>query len=502
MVISIGKSGARQMAAGLVACALVVGGAAATLRAQDYEPQGRAGLAEDMAAVPESRAQINLSFAPLVKQVSPAVVNIYTKQTVKVQRNPLFSDPFFRRFFGDNSPLGAPQERVRGSLGSGVLVRADGVIVTNNHVVGEADEIRVVLADRREYEAELILKDERTDLAILKIDAGDDELPALELADSDAIEVGDLVVAIGNPLGLGQTVTSGIVSATARTQVGASNYQFFIQTDAAINPGNSGGALVDLAGRLTGINTFILTQSGGSIGIGFAIPSNMVQAVVSAAVDGRQIMRPWMGASGQAVTQDVALSLGLDRPGGVLVDSIYSGGPADLAGIIPGDVILAIAGKEVLDTQGLRFRVATANGEGTGEVLVSIYRGGKMLDTFVTLDVPPEQPLRNITQLSGPHAFQGVTVANLNPRYAEEIGFDPMASGVIVTQIDRRSPAGRRQFVRPGDIFLYLGEKRIETVDDLASELDGFTGDYVYRLRRGAQVIECGIINNRSFYCR
>ncbi len=223
------------------------------------------------------------------------MVNVYAQRLVARRDSGLLADPFFRRFFGGDGSFGRPRERMQNSLGSGVIVDPGGLIVTNNHVIAGGTDIRVVLADKREFEAKLLLADERTDLAVLKIDAGDEALPALRLGDSDDLEVGDLVLAIGNPFGVGQTVTSGIVSALARTEVGISDYQFFIQTDAAINPGNSGGALVNMAGELVGINTAIFSRSGGSIGIGFAIPANMVQTVVQSAEAGTKIERPWLG---------------------------------------------------------------------------------------------------------------------------------------------------------------------------------------------------------------
>ena len=239
--------------------------------------------------VPQSREQIQLSFATVVKQTAPAVVNVYAKRVVRQPGIPGFSDdPFFRRFFGDGGAFGRSREMVQNSLGSGVLVDPSGIVVTNNHVIQGGTEIRVVLSDRREFDATVTLADEHSDLAILKVNPGQAKLPSLALGDSDDLEVGDLVLAIGNPFGVGQTVTSGIVSALARTQVGITDYQFFIQTDAAINPGNSGGALIDIAGRLIGINTAIYSRSGGSIGIGFAIPANMVRTVVASAIEWRQ----------------------------------------------------------------------------------------------------------------------------------------------------------------------------------------------------------------------
>lgn len=450
--------------------------------------------------VPTTETQVMLSFAPVVKKVTPAVVNIYTRKVVQVQASPFFNDPFFRRFFGNNLPKGMPRERVQGSLGSGVIVRANGIIVTNNHVIGGADSIRVVLADRREFDATVVLADPRTDLAILKIDVGDEELPVLELTDSDTVEVGDISLAIGNPFGVGQTVTAGIVSATARTNRGISDFQFFIQTDASVNPGNSGGALVGLDGRLMGINTAIFTRSGDSAGIGFAIPSNMVRAVVDAALANGMLVRPWVGFSGQAVNFQIAQSLGLERPGGVLVDSLYPGGPAERAGILPGDIILMVDDKEIIDNPGLNFRIATA-GEGA-EVVFTVNRGGELIELPILLEMPPEVPLRDETVLVGRHLFQQVKIANLSPRLSEEIGIDIMAAGVIVLEVEVGSPAGRRNFVRPGDIFLSLNGVPIDLVSDLVTALETESEDYIYELLRQGRTIECGLIGSRSFYCK
>ena len=245
--------------------------------------------------VPQSQGDITLSFAPVVRASAPAVVNVYARSKVEVSVSPFANDPFFRQFFGDNMP-GQKQERMASSLGSGVIVDKRGYIVTNNHVVANATDVRVALADRREFDAKVILTDPRSDLAVLKIEAPKDGLPALPFGNSDELAVGDLALAIGNPFGIGQTVTSGIISALARSDNGIADAQFFVQTDAAINPGNSGGALVDMQGRLIGINTSIISRSGGSVGIGFAIPANMVRLVVLAAENGGKFVRPWMGA--------------------------------------------------------------------------------------------------------------------------------------------------------------------------------------------------------------
>ncbi len=438
--------------------------------------------------VPSSKAQIDLSFAPLVKQVAPAVVNVFTKRVVREQaRSPFANDPFFQRFFGDRFSFGMPRERVQSSLGSGVIVASNGIIVTNNHVIANGETFTVALSDRREFEAEVLLADERTDLAILKIDTKGEVLPALQFGDSDGLEVGDLVLAIGNPFGVGQTVTSGIVSALARTQVGVTDYQFFIQTDAAINPGNSGGALVTMDGRLVGVNTAIFSRSGGSIGIGFAIPANMVRLVVASAQDGNggQVVRPWLGASVQTVTSELAQSLGLDRPGGALVGDVYSGGPADRAGLETGDVVRRLGVHDVVDENALRYRLATR--EVGSNVSIDYLRGGTARKGTLTLTAPPERPRRDTTTLEGPHPFSGATVANLSPALAEEIRLDPMLSGVVVTEVVRRSAANRLG-VQPGDIILGVNDRKVSSVDGLESALTTGGRNWQVSVRRGEQV--------------
>ena len=464
---------------GLFACAVITVPAAAQ------------GMIDSPREVPDTREQIQLSFAPLVREAAPAVVNVFTSKQVRRPVNPLFNDPFFRRFFGDSFPGGPSRSQEQNSLGSGVIVRPDGLIVTNEHVIRGADEIRVVLADRREFAAETVLQDERTDLAVLRIiDEMREPLPALDFADSDNAEVGDIVLAIGNPFGVGQTVTSGIISALARTDVGVTDYSFFIQTDAAINPGNSGGALLGLDGQLLGINTAIFSRDGGSLGIGFAIPANMVRTVVLAAEQGGELRRPWIGASGQPVTPDLMAAIGLERPVGVLLSRIHPNGPADQAGLEIGDVLLAVNGRSVDDPKALSFRVATAVADEVATI--QYWRDGERLETRITPTIPPFEPAPDTTLLGGQHPMSGVSVSNLSPGLADQIGFSGEPEGVIVFSIAPRSPARRVGF-RPGDVVLSINGQPIEDVQQLADILRRQAGPqttvWEISLRRGDRVI-------------
>jgi Do/DeqQ family serine protease len=438
--------------------------------------------------VPRTQAEVQASYAPLVRQVAPAVVNVYTRRVVRTARSPLFDDPLFRRFFGENfepGPQGPQRDRVQNSLGSGVIVDPAGLIVTNNHVIKDSDEITVALSDRREFPAEIVLADARTDLAVLKIDTRGEQLPALEFGDSDAAEVGDLVLAIGNPFNVGQTVTSGIISALARTRLGISDFGFFIQTDAAINRGNSGGALVTMDGKLIGVNTAIFSQTGGSIGIGFAVPANMVRTVLQAARGGGQLVRPWLGMTGQPVTAEMAQSLGLTRPTGVLVRTVHPKGPAARAGIAAGDLVLQVDGHEVLDPQGINFRVAT-RGIG-GNAPFQLRRAGRERTVSVQLTPPPEDPPRELTEVGGQNPFSGATVANLSPAVAEEFGFDSVAQGVIVLRIASGSVAQRIR-LRPGDIIDQVNGVEIKRVDALSKLLRQKPGEWRLAIRRGEQI--------------
>jgi len=433
-------------------------------------------------SVPQSKQQINLSFAPLVKQVAPAVVNIYTSRVVTQRVSPFMGDPFFEQFFGGAFGFnggrgdGLSRQRVSNSLGSGVIVDAGGLVITNAHVIDGADQITVILPDGREFEAVKDVVDARSDLAILRIDAGAETLPVVSIKPSDSLEVGDLVLAIGNPFGVGQTVTSGIVSALARSSLNINDFNFFIQTDAAINPGNSGGPLVAMDGSVIGINTAIYSRSGGSLGIGFAIPSEMVASVIAAAQSGtasiegqeRAVIRPWLGITAQKITADIARSLDMELPRGVLVAALHSESPLRRAGVRVGDVITKINEQEVRDAPELKFRMATvALGE---RASFEILRKGRMLELNVKAIAPPDEPPRNETFLRGNHPFNGIVVAQINPAMIYEYGLpDEDEAGVMV--IDTAQARSFFRVFQRGDVLVSLNGRDIDDIDDLNKAL-------------------------------
>ncbi len=420
--------------------------------------------------IPASRAEIQLSFAPLVKKVSSSVVNVYAARKA-VQQSPFAGDPFFERFFGKRG-FGRPQARNQSSLGSGVIVSAKGMVITNYHVIKGASEVKIALVDGREFECEIILKDEQSDLAVLRV-KDDEVFEAIELGNSEDAQVGDLVLAIGNPFGVGQTVTSGIISAVARTRRGITDFGFFLQTDAAINPGNSGGALIDMQGRLIGIPTAIYSRSGGSNGIGFAIPSNMVQVVVSSAETGDSVTRPWIGAGLQEVTSEIAASLGMARPRGALVTSAEPGGPAYEAGLRPGDVILAINGNRIEHVDALGYRLATV---GIGNIAkLRILSRGERKEVSLSLMAAPETVPREETQMPRDSALGGAKVANLSPAVAIEMKLPTHKSGVVVTGVQRPSYAAANG-MRPGDIILEVNGQPVKSVGGLIDVM-GTSGD-------------------------
>ena len=430
--------------------------------------------------VPFSREEIQLSFAPLVEQTAPAVVNVYASAMVEA-RSPFMGDPFFERFF--NFPQMPPRQR--SSLGSGVLVDPSGLVVTNYHVIGEADEVKVAMPDGREFESEVLLQDERLDLAVLKIE-GSEPFPAVSIGDPEALEVGDLVLAIGNPFGVGQTTTSGIVSALARTLGGISDFGFFIQTDAAINPGNSGGALINMGGELVGINTAIYSRSGGSNGIGFAIPSNIVRAVVEAARNGADYFeRPYVGASFDRITSNMAEALGMDRPAGVLVTNVAPDSPAARAGLKPADVVVTVNGKPVETPEALDYRLATLPIGQTAEL--DVLRDGKRLTLAILIEHAPKGDGREV-EIDGNGPFAGARIAELSPALAQRLRLGFNHSGVVIVALARNSPAVSIG-LRPGDIVRELNGQQIEKVDQMKELAETGGRWWRFTIERGGRVI-------------
>ena len=417
---------------------------------------------------PTSQAQVQLSYSPVVKQTAPAVVNIFTSRTVRTRTR----SSFFDQMFGMQR---APRDRVESSLGSGVIVRGNGIIVTNAHVVKGADELKVVLNDRREFEAEIIAQDEETDLAVLRIDTKGEIMPTLRVGADNESEVGDIVLAIGNPFGVGQTVTSGIISALGRTNV--SDISSAIQTDAAVNPGNSGGALVNLRGELIGVNTAIFSRSGGSNGIGFAIPAELVERAIDSALSEGRIVRPWIGAKTNGVDATMAAALGLDRAKGAVINELLLGGPAAKAGLDKGDVILSVGGTDINDDSGLRFKLATLRPLESTQI--QYVRDGVTRTTSVRVDTPQESPARDEKDLEGVHPFKGAVVVNMSPALGEELGFDPYQKGVMVLKV-RRGSAANYNRLRPGDFILSVNDTDISSTRQLDSVLVSEPVDVVW----------------------
>ena len=432
--------------------------------------------------VPSSPAELRLSYAPIVQRVQPAVVNVYAAKVVQ-NHNPLLDDPIFRRFFG---VPGQQPEQMQRALGSGVMVDSSGLVVTNNHVIEGADQVKVSLSDKREFEAEIVLKDSRSDLAVLHLKDVHEKFATLDFANSDELQVGDVVLAIGNPFGVGQTVTSGIISALGRTMVGDADAQSFIQTDAAINPGNSGGALVDMTGKLAGINTAIFSRSGGSQGIGFAIPANMVRVVVaSARSGGKAVKRPWLGARLQTVTPEIAETLGLKRPSGALVANVVPSSPAARAGLKLSDLIVAIEGQAVDDPNAFDYRFATRPLGGAAEI--EIQRAGRPVKLSVPLETAPDGGRDEIV-LTTRSPFQGAKVANISPAVADELHLDSDTEGVVVTEIADDSTAASVGFQK-GDIIVGVNSQKIARTGDLDKVTRGGSRLWRIQLVRGGQQI-------------
>ncbi|MBS0252878.1 MAG: Do family serine endopeptidase [Proteobacteria bacterium] len=466
----------------ILVCTVIVAGAAVAPKI--FSPAETASAQEKMA--PPSREAIQYSYAPIVKKAAPAVVNVYVRSRVRTFDSPFANDPFFRHFFGDS--FGRPSERVLSSLGSGVIVNREGLVVTNTHVIkgGSDAAIRVALSDKREFDAKVIAQDDKADIAVLKIEGGDGNFPFLQFDDSDSLEVGDLVLAIGNPFGVGQTVTSGIVSALSRSEIGQSDSQVFIQTDAAINPGNSGGALVDMAGRLVGINTMIYSQSGGSVGIGFAIPSNLVRVYAESAEKGRKVEKPWLGAKLEAMTRDFAEGLGLDRVSGAVVTRLYDKGPGADAGLQAGDVITHVDGVEVVDARAVYYRLMT---KGIGRTArLTVIRNKKPIDIEMPLVAAPKPGKGDAKNLSGNHPLDGARISNILPSVADEFNLD-QADGVVVTSVRDRSLAQQFGF-QPGDVIVAIGKTKIANVDEAEHALAYRQQLWQISVKRGNRVLQ------------
>ena len=433
--------------------------------------QAQDGVFDQPRAVPGSVEQVKTSFAPVVRAAAPAVVNIAARGVQQVQ------DPFWS-MFGQG-----PRAQQVGAVGSGVIVRSTGVVVTNFHVINGMQQIKVVLNDRREFEATVVLADERSDIAVLQLQGVEEHLPTLDIDDREEQQVGDLVLAIGNPFGVGQTVTNGIISALNRTETGISDSGSFIQTDAAINPGNSGGALVDMDGDLIGINTAIFSRSGSSSGVGFAVPASMVRRVVDSAVGGAStVVRPWLGVKGNSVTADMARSLGLPRPQGLIVTEVWPGGPGASAGLRQGDIITAVDGAEINDQGGLNFRVGTR--APNDDVSLSVLRDGQAdtLDARVQPLPGDADQDRAVTIEAG--ALAGARVLTLNPALADSLGGDPFTSGVIISRVVRGSYAQRIGF-QAGDVIVAVNDRPVSTPD----ALDGIGRGAQVTINRGSQSI-------------
>lgn len=442
-----------------------------------------AARAETVRTVPADGAQVQLSFAPLVKRTALSVVNVYADK--RVARPTLYSgDPFFEEFFGQRMPNRTEKQS---SLGSGVIFDKVGLVITNNHVIAGADDVRVALSDGREFAAKVKFKDERLDMAVLEISGGNGEFPALPIGDSDAVEVGDLVLAIGNPFGVGQTVTSGIVSGLARSKIGEGDFSYFIQTDASINPGNSGGALIDMKGELIGINTAIVSRDGGSNGIGFAIPTNLVKVFIVAALGGQQgFARPYVGATFEPVTPEIAEALGLTIARGALVQKVVSDGPADVAGLRPGDVVVAVNGRAVEHPDALGYRLTTAGLGSTVRLTVS--ENGNLRDVSLKLEQAPETQPKDERLIDGRNPFAGALVANLSPRLAETLQMPTELTGVVIEEVSRGSPAARLGF-EPRDIIVNVNGQDIVSTDSLLAIIDTEPGLWRVEIERNGQRI-------------
>jgi serine protease Do len=462
----------RRWVAGVAVTAAFAGGALLSQGFRDWaghtvlgSPRTPVTIAQN--ALPVSLGNFANGFSAVIKPALPAVVNIRTSKIVKPQAgqmNPMFNDPMFRQFFGDQGNGMQPKAEREQALGSGVIITADGTILTNNHVIDGATDIKVYLNDKREFAAKLVGADPKTDIAVLKIEAK--ELPTLPLGDSSQLNVGDLIFAIGDPFGIGETATMGIVSATGRADLGIENYENFIQTDAAINPGNSGGAMIDIHGNLVGINTAILSHgSGGNEGVGFAIPMSMVKPVMDQILAHGKVVRGYLGILPQDVTPELAKAFNYNQPGGVLIGNVANDTPAQKAGLRQGDVITALNGQATTDKNTFRNAVA-AMAPGTN-VKLDVWRDGKTSTYNITLAElqPDKNAQEGPADNSANGGLEGVNVQNITSDIAGQLNLPPSTKGVVITSIDEASPAAAAGLNR-GDVIQEVNHKPVTNVAD------------------------------------
>lgn len=449
--------------------ALSMGGAVGSWLTGRKNPKGVNLLVSTANAQVGQQVSFEAGLTPVVDRVVPAVVNISSEKIMRFAdsgpTSPFFFDPFFREFFGDESPRGynQPRERREQSLGSGVIINADGYILTNNHVVESASQVRVALADKRELKARIVGTDPRTDIAVLKVD--EKNLPVLPIADSSKVKTGQFVLAVGNPFGLGQTVTMGIVSAIGRGNLSIVDYEDFIQTDAPINPGNSGGALVDIHGALIGINTAILSRSGGNQGIGFAVPINMARDVMERLIKDGKVVRGWLGVSIQPVTPAIARAMGLNKPGGALIGDVTPGSPAEKAGLRRGDIVLAINGEAIGETRELSLKVAMLAPGTTARLRVHRDRSETEIPVVLGEQPSERRAFGSGVEPDAAPALEGVTVGDLTPQIRRQLGLPSGTAGVVVREVEPGSPAAEAG-LRRGDLIQEVNRRAVASVSD------------------------------------
>jgi len=486
-----GTRGARALAAGILVAAVCAVAGSSVRAAPKAEASPNAPAKLNVQDHPLDRGlRAPISFAPVVKRAAPSVVNIYSTMTIRDRPSlgPLFDEPFLRRFFGDELEA-QPRPRKAQSLGSGVIVTSDGYVLTANHVVEGADVVKVAFASsEKEYDAKIIGTDPATDVAVLKIDAKT-ELPALPIADSDKLEVGDVVLAIGNPFGVGQTVTMGIISGLGRGGFGINGYENFIQTDAAINPGNSGGALVDAEGRLVGINTAIFSRTGGNLGVGFAVPVNMARYVMNALIESGKVTRGYLGINIQTLTPDLAKQFNLpDESGGVLVGGVAPHSAAAKAGLMEGDVIVELDGKKVSDTRNLQLTIAqTPPGSKVTLRVLRTDEGSKPLEKTLTAtlgELPPDLMAMGAGKSAPDNdkqemdSLDGVEVTDIDSAGRRQNDIPRGIHGALVVKVESDSNAAEAG-LRPGDVILEIDRQPVRDADEAVALSDKAKGDRI-----------------------